>query len=177
MKKKEINYAAELDEAFKHWEYVKECGASDPFYADGVNLNLIRNHIIYYKKMIEETTSLPYPDIYYREIPPEVDVDYIAKKDEILSDAKKVYVVLSTNSNYLYLLQKLPYLSEKQKSQSNIISVLRYVQNLQDAIDKIDYVCMRRYRNSHSYVEALANCAKRIREMPQEEVQLSLWTT
>lgn len=33
--------------SFSHWEEVHKNGTSDPFYPDGVNLNLIRNHIIY----------------------------------------------------------------------------------------------------------------------------------
>ena len=175
MKKIKVDYAAELKSEFDYWEHIKQFGASDPFWADGVNLNLVRNHIIYYKNLIEETEEPPYPEIYYRETPPEIDADYMARKDEILSAAKKAYKVLSTDHNYLYLLQKLPFLSEKQKAESSIVAVLRYVQNVQDAIDKGDYICMRRYRHLDSYAQSLADCAKRVRELPQEEIQLSLF--
>ena len=43
----------ELVEYSEHFKDVYENGCSDPFYADGLNLNLIRNHIIYRKRMIE----------------------------------------------------------------------------------------------------------------------------
>lgn len=175
--KKKENYADKLKAQFKLWEHINKFGSSDPFYSDGVNLNLVRNHIIYYKKLIEETETPPYPEIYYRETPLKVDVNYIVGKDKILSDAKKAYSLLASDPNYLYLLQKIPLLSEKQKADSAILAVIGYVRNLNAAIENEDYICMRRYRNPGTYVQSLADCADRIRKLPQEEVQLSLWTT
>lgn len=32
--------------SFEHWEEIRKKGCGDPFYPDGVNMNLIRNHII-----------------------------------------------------------------------------------------------------------------------------------
>lgn len=37
----------QLDKDIKHWHDIYENGCSDPFWPDGVNLNLVRNHIIY----------------------------------------------------------------------------------------------------------------------------------
>ena len=181
---KKENYTDKLKSQFELWERINEFGSSDPFYSDGVNLNLVRNHIIYYKKLIEETETPPYPEIYYRETPLKVDSNYIVGKDKILSDAKKAYLsdakkaynLLVSDPNYLYLLQKIPLLSEKQKADSAILAVIGYVNNLNAAIENEDYICMRRYRNPGTYVQSLADCADRIRKLPQEEVQLSLWT-
>ena len=39
---------AELQEENKHWDDLKKNGCSDPAWPDGVNLNLVRNHIIYW---------------------------------------------------------------------------------------------------------------------------------
>ena len=47
-KKESENLAKELADTFERWEYLKEHGGSDPFYADGGSMNLERNHIIYY---------------------------------------------------------------------------------------------------------------------------------
>lgn len=47
-KKEEPNYIEELAERFDRWDDVYQNGCHDPFWSDGVNLNLIRNHILYY---------------------------------------------------------------------------------------------------------------------------------
>lgn len=39
--------AQQIRNSFSHWEEVNEKGTQDPFFPDGINLNLIRNHIIY----------------------------------------------------------------------------------------------------------------------------------
>ena len=67
---------------FEHWEYIKDHGCNDPFYADGVNMNLIRNHIIYDKcQLLEicEKLNEPVPEEYYIQTPPKVDNNYMCK--------------------------------------------------------------------------------------------------
>ena len=64
-----------------HWIYLNENGGQDPFWPDGVNMNLTRNHIISDKYQIEEMcfqAALPFPDEYYLPTPPEVSDDYMA---------------------------------------------------------------------------------------------------
>lgn len=75
-KKAETNYEAELIWEYEHWEYLKEHGGSNPNYDDGVNMNLTRNHIIYYKNEMEDLYGedmSKYPEVYFRELPPEVE--------------------------------------------------------------------------------------------------------
>lgn len=65
----------------EHWMYMQKNGCNDPFWSDGVNLNLTRNHIIYDKTVIAEIcseTGLPFPAEYYIPTPPEVDNNYMA---------------------------------------------------------------------------------------------------
>lgn len=70
-KKEKENLAEGLAEAFERWEYLKEYGGSDPFYADGINMNLERNHIMYYKnKIVEE-----YGADYIRQVMMNIQVD------------------------------------------------------------------------------------------------------
>lgn len=38
----------------EHWKHINEKGCNDPFWPDGCNLNLARNHILYYRRKIEE---------------------------------------------------------------------------------------------------------------------------
>lgn len=47
-----------------HWENINRNGCNDPFWPDGTNMNLTRNHIIYTKRQIAqicEEHSIPFP--------------------------------------------------------------------------------------------------------------------
>ena len=88
MKKKvELNpikkYAPQIVREINQWNYILEHGCSDPFWPDGCNMNLTRNHIISYKREIAkycEVTGSELPPEYYLPIPPEVDENYMAVK-------------------------------------------------------------------------------------------------
>ena len=81
-----LNYLiGQLKERFEHWDDVYANGCSDPFWADGTNLNLIRNHINYYKREIEECCaeySLPVPEIIDKPTPDELPNNYMANGRE-----------------------------------------------------------------------------------------------
>ena len=67
--------------------YMKN-GTHDPFYPDGFNLNLICNHIAYNNRMIKEIYSKDrFFEQYYQGLSLEIDPDYIAKLQKILSNA------------------------------------------------------------------------------------------
>lgn len=64
-----------------HWSHINEYGCNDPFWPDGCNMNLTRNHIISYRREIEEIceeTGMALPEEYFLKIPPEVDDNYMA---------------------------------------------------------------------------------------------------
>lgn len=64
-----------------NWNYINENGCNDPFWPDGCNMNLTRNHIISYKRDIAELceeNGMPLPEEYFLKIPPEVDDNYMA---------------------------------------------------------------------------------------------------
>ena len=63
----------------RNWEFIHQHGCFDPFWPDGTNLNLIRNHCIFYKQEMERICkeySLPMPETL--PIPDEVSEDYMA---------------------------------------------------------------------------------------------------
>lgn len=65
----------------EYWKSVCENGCSDPFWPDGCNMNLIRNHIIYARNRILELCQqggITLPEEYYLEVPPEVPDSYMA---------------------------------------------------------------------------------------------------
>ena len=49
----------DIEAEFSQWNFLKEHGGSDPFYADGVNMNLVRNHIIYDYRKLDELEQVP----------------------------------------------------------------------------------------------------------------------
>ena len=68
-----------------HWIDLNENGGSDPFYPDGVNMNLTRNHIIYDKSQIMELCAehgIPFPEEMYLPVPPETDDYYMASLEQ-----------------------------------------------------------------------------------------------
>lgn len=71
----------ELLKEIESWKNICENGCSDPFWPDGTNMNLTRNHIIYHKTKIEGLCiimALSFPSEYYIPTPPEVSNYYMA---------------------------------------------------------------------------------------------------
>lgn len=74
-------YSAELMKAHADWLNVLNNGCNDPFWTDGCNINLIRNHVIYYRIQIINLClirNLEVPVCYYEPVPPKVDDHYMA---------------------------------------------------------------------------------------------------
>ena len=62
MKKKPIQkqiaaLEAQVQADVAHWHDLRANGCNDPFWPDGVNLNLVRNHIIYGLRQIAELSA------------------------------------------------------------------------------------------------------------------------
>lgn len=84
-KKKEQTVEAlveEIKRSVKDWKRTKAHGTTDPFYADGINLNLIRNHVIYFKGLLKEACKAqkirPCPPESKVKIPRKLSQDYMA---------------------------------------------------------------------------------------------------
>ena len=146
---KQTDYAVSLEQAYERWNHLKEYGGSDPFWPDGVSMNLVRNHIIYYKNELakQENSLFALPEAYYRELPPETDCDYMARPDEIREDARKAMERIDTDENLKYVREQSPNLSAQQIKQWCIPAIINYAENLRRAINEDDLVTMRRYRN------------------------------
>lgn len=75
------NLCYEIRERIDRWTDINEHGCNDPFWPDGCNMNLARNHIIYDKQIIAEICaghSMRLPEEYYLPTPPEVNNYYMA---------------------------------------------------------------------------------------------------
>jgi len=72
---------AELTKSRKRWQDIYENGCADPSWSDGCNLNLIRNHIIYYCRNIRAICAehvFEVPPVCTQPIPQKVDDNYMA---------------------------------------------------------------------------------------------------
>lgn len=71
----------DIRKEIEHWKDINKNGCNDPFWSDGANMNLTRNHIIYDKYQIAELCTehhLTLPEEMYLPLPPEVNKYYMA---------------------------------------------------------------------------------------------------
>ncbi len=163
-KDKMRDYAQELQDSFYRWDYLNEYGGQDPFYHDGVNMNLVRNHIIYYKDRLSESDSLfSLPDCYYRETPPKVEMSYMARPDEIRINARLAMEKFESNDSLEFICEQSELLPPKLCEKLCLKAVMGYADNLRHAIEMDDLVTMRRYGNPTHYLEGFDNAAEKIR--------------
>lgn len=161
---KNVDFAAALENSFARWDFIHEHGCSDPFWADGVNMNLVRNHIMYYKQQLsEEATLFLLPKAYYREVPPEVDNNYMARPDEIRQNAARSMQIIDADENLKFVQQQSVHLTEKQLKQLCVPAILGYAENLHRAISEDDLLTMRRYENPNGYLESFQSAAQKLR--------------
>lgn len=75
----------QIEKSYNRWESLRDGGGCDPFWADGVGMNLVRNHIIYDKNQIQELLSseeqlslfAPSYSVETRPTPPKVPDNYM----------------------------------------------------------------------------------------------------
>jgi hypothetical protein len=176
-KKPQEDYAAELQKCHDRWQYLYEHGGSDPFWSDGCNLGLVRNHCLYYRCLIEENYAPEdYPAVYFKDIPPEVDKDYMAAPDEIRAEARKSLAAYKADPNYQYIRQHRDDFSPKTQKKLSVGNILGYVSGLESDIAGDRLVDMRRHRTPDSPLRSFADCARKMRELPPEEVQMTLFS-
>lgn len=94
----------ELRDSYERWNHILQNGAGDPFWEDGLNMNLVRNHIIHYKRQCEaELLPEEYPEEYFWGLPTEVDNKYMALPEEIRKHAIESLAAYEANEDYQYL--------------------------------------------------------------------------
>ena len=176
-KKEQEDYAKSLADTYARWEHLYKYGGQDPSWSDGTNLHLVRNHTIYYKKMIENTMQPEeYPEIYYRNLPPEVSRDYMARSDEIRACAKASLACYIADPDYQFLCYRVESLNAKQVKQFSVRNVIGYVTGLETAIKNDDLIAMRRHRNPANYIKSFVSCAKNVRNLkPAKYEQMNLF--
>lgn len=181
-KKRSKQLGKEIQDSRKRYEDLRVHGGSDPFWSDGVNMNLCRSHVMYFRKQVEtELDPENYPEEYFLEIPAEVSVHYMADPDGIRSRSTAALEVLKENQDFQYLRSKLS--GDMDKETSQCMNPVRYVLGMEDAIRRDDLVVMRRCQDPEYYVKYLRESRKKLDEIlgspilePElREGQLTIW--
>ena len=163
-KEKAFDNCAFLEDLYRRWDNLHEHGGSDPFWSDGSNANMVRNMIIHTKEIIEKENSLfLLPDCFYREIPPELPRDYMARPDEIRENARKAMEIIDADEDLKFVREQSINLSKKQLDQLCIPAILGYPETLRSAIAEDDLITMRRYENPDRYLISFSSAAEKLR--------------
>ncbi len=148
-RKKEVKtlkeYAADVVERFERWNHLYTHGGSDPFWSDGSNMALVRNHIWYAKNELKkfcESNNLELPNEYFFPTPDEVDRDYMARKDEIIEKAKADFSIVSSDEDFKYLQGTYTLINDKKLREEARGIVLRLEPNFSNLVE------LRRYNRS-----------------------------
>lgn len=184
MKIEKEDYEKELQACYDRWNYLYQHGGSDPFWPDGCNLNLVRNHIMIYKRRLEEENR--FPDVYYREIPPEVDDSYMARADEILTNSARSLATYKNDANYQFLITNVALLSKKESESISCGNILGYVSGIESLLSEFNekserertdaLVSLRRHEDPDGYLESFARCRKGMEILlAKKTVQDSTW--
>lgn len=88
-------------DSVNRWKFINKNGCNDPAWPDGCNMNLVRNHILYYKNKISELCSqegFTMPEEHYLPTPPEVSNNFMAnlKQKDRVERLKQYGNVLAT---------------------------------------------------------------------------------
>lgn len=187
------NLTNHLERLYAAWSSYQANGGQDPFWPDGVNMNLLRNHIIASKRRIHELvtaenaepTLFPavYPDIWHKPLPPEVQSTYMARADEIRTRAHEQLELYKADANFNYIREHIPDMFPGGKSTASDAAgipflPIMHLSHLEECIEKDDLVDLRRtFRTPYEeQAPAWAEWAAAIRaylsqEPPAEELQ------
>ena len=136
-------------------------------------MNLVRNHVIYYKRQCEsELDPGDYPPEYQLETPPEVDVNYVARAEEIRKNAWKSLEAYEQNPDYKWLTEHVGMMTDKQIKETGITNVIHYPEALRFFIKNDQLVDMRRHEDPERYMESFSRCRKRVEGMVAEKKEL-----
>lgn len=168
---------AEIADRIDRWNYLCEFGGKDPTYADGVNMNLVRNHILIAKQKCEKELNGDYPQEYYFPTPDVVDPDYMARSAEIEENAKKTLEVYRNHPDYIWLTEKIDEMDEEQIKKTYIRVVMGYVDGLARSIKDKNLIVMRRHEKPETYTDSFTECRKKVENILSQQLGSNLLKT
>jgi len=83
----------DVEDSFQRWEHIRDHGCSDPGWEDGINMHLIRNHIVWYYRQLAELLDGVQMDMFseagfcpeqygLRPVPPKYPMDWMCPTGE-----------------------------------------------------------------------------------------------
>ena len=168
---------AEIANRIDRWNHLCEFGGKDPTYADGVNMNSVRNHILIAKQKCEKELDGDYPQEYYFPTPGVVDPDYMARSVEIEENAKKTLEVYRNHPDYIWLTEKIGEMDEEQIKKTHIQAVMGYVDVLARSVKDKNLIVMRRHEKSETYTDSFTECRKRAENILSQQSGSNLLKT
>lgn len=135
-------------ESWNQWQNLHKHGGSDPFWSDGVNMNLVRNHMLYaIRKGAEPLEDMPLPD--------EIDRHYMADAKGIVARAETALAKLRSDPYYqqVELTDHLMIDSEATEDLDRVKALVRRIDlglkesdlvTLRSAVMSIDYDAPRK---------------------------------
>ena len=154
---------SKLIASYEEWEYYHDYGGHDPFNEDGVNMNLIRNHILHYRMQLEELDY--FPEIMERPVPPEMENTYMARAEEIRANAKSTLQKYKQDEDYKYLCRHSSEVSIRDAENIYLRTVINYAENLEKAIREDDLVAMRRHEVPERYNKSFKTCREKMEKI------------
>lgn len=165
---------AALRAEYQKWQTIHDLGWQDPFTPDGANMKLVRDHIISFRKNIQELCEeqdLPKPEELALPLPPVVPNNYMAGSENIRTDARNALKIYEEDIEYQYILQirDLPDV-QNGRAQKEIKATIRLVSSLRDAIEADDLLTMRQYgRNVDIYTDAIHRAAEKCKSLLEKK--------
>ena len=171
--------AKECKQSYERWTELHSNGCRDPCWTDGVNLNLVRNHIIHYKRQMAalyKEQGVEPPPILLRELPPRLDPKFMANADEIRQQAADVMTKIGQMPELGELRSIYPGLSPAQRKQSGCQFLMNWISRLKSAIEQDDLVVMRIHHwQADEVYEKMGEALAQAKAMPVESYQLSMF--
>lgn len=174
--------AEELAGYYERYERNVRYGCDDPSWADGVNVNLDIDHILYARRRIEERAlemRVRLPEIMARPVPERVPDGYMARADEIRGRARAVLASYRDDVNRKWIEEHRREFAEDELKLHCVDAVLGYAEALEEAIgedargtgretgSRPPLVVMRCHGNAPA-LDATRNCREKLEALLQD---------
>ena len=170
---------AECEHEYATWKNIRQNGCRDPCWADGVNLNLVRNHIIYAKEKIKEYCEqygVDTPPILLLELPPQVAPNFMANAESIKENAKLLLTKIEQMTEYAELMNLHCELSDEQRKTCGSARFFSQIQWLKQSVARNEFVEMRRFVWQEEYlIKSVSELLAKAKTIVPESRQLNLF--
>ena len=170
---------AECEHEYATWKNIRQNGCRDPCWADGVNLNLVRNHIIYAKEKIKEYCEQEGVDtspIFLLELPPQVAPNFMTNAESIKENAKLLLTKIEQMTEYAELMNIHCELSDEQRKTCGSARFFSQIQWLKQSVARNEFVEMRRFVWQEEYlIKSVSELLAKAKTIVPESRQLNLF--